>query len=425
MNIIQDVIPHGDGERGIRRIPMRSGKSSDMPARRTTSPQTGSSGKGWFKTIAYLSSFIVIVFIVAFSTIWASGKLTVTPKQQQTILDTEITAYKNPPTGELLYTLMTVESSESKEIPASGEREVSERASGTIVVYNDYSTASQRLIKNTRFETPEGLIYRIQESIVVPGRKTENNKTVAGSIETKVYADVAGDKYNIGLADFTIPGFKGDPRYEKFYARSKTSMTGGFVGMKKVVEESALNTARAELDAKLKSDLYKKAGEQVPSGFTLYNDAIFLGEPEENQESKDTSVVLSIKMSLYATIFDKAELSKVIALKTLGDWDGSDVMVDNIDDLDFTVKDKAVVKPWLEESVVFSLVGNPLVVYSFDEEELKKELAGKGEKASRVVLTRYPSIERAEIKIVPFWMRSFPSDPEKIKIIKNINAVSN
>ena len=64
----------------------------------------------------------------------------------------------------------------------------------------------------------------------MPGESLVSGKTVPGSTETAVSADEAGKEYNIGKTDFTIPGFKGDARYSKFYARSKTDMEGGFIG---------------------------------------------------------------------------------------------------------------------------------------------------------------------------------------------------
>ena len=50
------------------------------------------------------------------------------------------------------------------------------KASGQIIVYNAYNDNNQKLIKNTRFETPDGKIYRIQASIIVPGTKVEEGK---------------------------------------------------------------------------------------------------------------------------------------------------------------------------------------------------------------------------------------------------------
>ena len=61
-------------------------------------------------------------------------------------------------------------------VEATAEKEVSQKASGKIIIYNNYSTVSQRLINNTRFEANSGKIYRINSSIVVPGYKKVDGK---------------------------------------------------------------------------------------------------------------------------------------------------------------------------------------------------------------------------------------------------------
>ena len=98
--------------------------------------------------------------------------------------------------------------------------------------------------------------------VTIPGTKVENGKTVPGSKEVDVVADKAGAEYNIGLTDFTIPGFKGSPKFETVFARSKTEMTGGYVGNSQIVTKNAVDIAVAELvveaNKNLKNIILKK-----------------------------------------------------------------------------------------------------------------------------------------------------------------------
>ena len=82
-------------------------------------------------------------------------------------------------------------------------KEIERRASGKIIVFNNYSTNSQRLIARTRFETLEGKIYRIRDAVVVPGISDKDGRKTPGSIEVTVFADEPGEEYNIGYTDFT------------------------------------------------------------------------------------------------------------------------------------------------------------------------------------------------------------------------------
>src|SRR5690606_4341274 len=53
------------------------------------------------------------------------------------------------------FQIITVSKSAGKEVTATGEEEVERKASGEITIFNDFDTNEQRLIRNTRFETPE------------------------------------------------------------------------------------------------------------------------------------------------------------------------------------------------------------------------------------------------------------------------------
>ena len=60
--------------------------------------------------------------------------------------------------------------------------------------------------------------------------------------------------------------------------------------------------------------------------------------------------------------------------------------------------------------------GNPHLVWRFDEVKLKHDTLAKSKDEFREVLANYPSIQKAEVTLRPFWRRSFPDNPDKIKI---------
>lgn len=101
----------------------------------------------------------------------------------------------------------------------------SKKATGKIMIYNEFSTAEQKLIINTRFESPDGRIYKLAQSITVPGKKIINQQEIPGQIEAVVIAEEEGSQYNIDPTKFTIPAFKGGPKYEYFYGISTDSIT--------------------------------------------------------------------------------------------------------------------------------------------------------------------------------------------------------
>lgn len=369
-----------------------------------------------FFWIASAILFLLLIFLV--STVFAGADINVEPRQEKSAIDGTFTAVRNSEEeGGITYQVMALSDSVSTEIPATQEQEVKERASGQILVYNSHSSASQRLIKNTRFETSDGKIYKIDESVVVPGTTVENGEIVPGSIEVTVYADEPGEEYNIGLTDFTIPGFKGDPRFETFYARSKTEIDGGFSGTKRSPAEDDLNEARQKLEEELREGLSQSAFAQKPEGFTLYQDALDIVFDELTIEESGRDVTVTQRGTLQALIFNTRKLETFIAEQSLASYEGAPVRVPNLTDLDFTLVSQDT--PAEQNQVQFTLSGGVTVVWEIDKEGLQEQLAGLPKGEFQRVLADYPNINRAEASIRPFWKRSFPDNAEDIDVKEN------
>jgi len=342
----------------------------------------------------------------------------VTPKTQDGLIDGVFSAYKNTTDDSgLSFQIMMLSDKKSKEVPVSLEKEVNRKASGTIVVYNEYSSKSQKLVKNTRFETPDGKIYRIKTSIIVPGTRVDGGEIIPGSVEAVVFADEPGEGYDYGLTDFTIPGFKNSPQYDKFYARSKTEMTGGFSGVLKYPSDEDLEKALSELETELKDSLFEKASAQKPEGFVLYENAMFFefSKSEDIEETTGKTVSVMKEGKFYGILFNKREFSKFIASRAISSFNGEEVDVINIESLDFSVQGDGIITP-LDEKIKFALTGNVEVVWVVDEELLKEKLAGTPKKNFQEILSEFPYIERAKASLRPFWKRTFPNETKHIKV---------
>lgn len=361
---------------------------------------------------------LVVLGFIARELFRVQATVTVTEKKQEVSVDGTFIAKKDFKDGELPFETVTSSDEQSKTVPVTGEEQVETRAEGTIVVYNNYSNAPQKLIKNTRFETTNGRVYRIDNSVTVPG--IDKATGTPGNVEAVVYADAAGAEYNIGLSDFTIPGFKGDPRYSKFFARSKTTMTGGFIGKIKTASADDLKKGKEELRASLKAELLIKIKAQVPEGFILFPDAIYI---ENETLSPPKSNELKEKATAHAVLFDSKKISKSIAFATLSesDYDGSDIYAEGFENVVF----KPIpydAKPWQTGVVSFSLNGKTTLTWLFDSEKLKDDLVGQPKERQRIVtiLQAYPSIDHAEVVVRPFWRKTLPDDISDIfvRIVK-------
>ncbi len=444
-NILQDIVP--PEKRSIRNIPLPNRSTKREPIPETPSPKvknspapvmpanteapkvysydedrfstavSGKSKKGIWAGV------VVAVLIVAFAVaaIFTSATVSISPRAQTvSVVDSvTFTAKRSATPPELPFELLTITKSAGKEVSASGEEKVERKASGSIIIYNDVDSAPQRLIKNTRFETSSGLIYRINESIVVPGKTTANGQSVPGSVEAVVYADEAGEKYNISKTDFTVPGFKSDPvRYKGIYARSKTEIGGGFVGVVKKVSEADQKNAEEALRGTLRDELLKESLAQVPEGFVLFDGASqisFSALPQS--DDRGSSVTINQQGVLRGILFSKKALSQYIALQVAPDIAKGNVLIADHKTLAFTLKEPSLISADNLESVSFTLSGTASFISQFDEKVIKTDLAGKPERNLGTIMSNYPGVQSADSVIRPFWKGSFPKDTEDISIV--------
>lgn len=433
--MVNDVMPPG-GRRSVRDIPVppRSYRYSDdfrdevEIEEENNEPDVvriSARGGGRRRARWVLWGIVCVALVglaVAVSIAVSGATVTITLKSVPADISINGTATTATTTSEvyLPYIPLVVEGAEEVSLESEGSKKVERKAFGTIIVYNNFSTASQRLIKNTRFETQDGLIYRIQESIIVPGKTTSSGKPLPGSIEAVVYADRAGAEYNIGLSDFTVPGFKTSPeRYAGFYARSKTVMTGGLVGTAPFVSPEKISAARTALRKALEEKLANVATEKIESGSLMLSGGYtFKSVSEPETETADKKVSVSERGTLTAFVFKRDALSSYIARRTPAvRYDGAPVSFENPKDLIFEFLNKADFGKNADDKVLFSLRGSGMITWVLNEERLKLDLAGKMKNETVSVLASYPAIERSQVVIRPFWKKAFPDKIKKISVV--------
>jgi hypothetical protein len=336
-NIVQDVMPPKRSIREVELSPRHKTKSvADIP---TVSKPTKSADKDVFERPVSLKknsgikktlpeydynedpknnhrfglwialSIFVLALAFGISSFWKGAIIKITPKNETAGFNEIFSAKKNTAGADLSFQTVTVTEDSSASVAATGQKQVDTNASGRIIIYNKGSI-SQKLIATTRFETPEGLIFRLNSAVTVPAQKG----TLPGSVEGLVTADRPGESYNIGLKDFTLPGLKGTSKYTQIFARSKTSISGGFSGIKKIVSDEILNETDRSLESNLRQDMARNLLSQIPDNYILYPQSITFSFEPTGQVSTTTSdsstAILRKKGTATGVIFDKGALTR-------------------------------------------------------------------------------------------------------------------
>ena len=132
-------------------------------------------------------------------------------------------------------------------------------------------------------------------------------------------------------------------------------------------------------------------------------------------DKNEVDVVIS--GTLHGLIFNQKIFSQFIAKTLIPDLGAKDeVTIKNLDGLTFAITNKELFSPTEDTALSFVVQGNPHIVWEFDANQLKLDTVQKSKDEFKEVLTRYPSIKKAEVALSPFWRGSFPDDPENIEI---------
>lgn len=376
------------------------------------------------KFIFIFAGVAVLALAFGVSAMFKSATITVSPLVQTKTLDESFTAKKDIGSNSLNFQVVTVTKDLEKAIDPkdiTSEQKVERKAKGTIIIYNNFGVAPQKLVATTRFQTPEGLIFRLVNPTTVPGKYTKDGKMLPGSVEAEVVADQSGPTYNVGLKDFTVPGLKTDPaKYKTIYARSKSEMTGGFSGVEKTVTKDVLLKAEKEMEETLKANLSKDVVAQIPGDFVLFQNSLsYKFDPAVTVTTSAGTTVAKKKGVVSAIIFDKKALTKAVLVKVLPDANPDIIKITNLDSLAFNFATSTPLGSSLS-TINFSLKGEANFVWVIDEARLKNDLLGLSKSNANTIMTAYPSIKEAWVLTRPFWNTKIPSDPKKVTIINNL-----
>lgn len=321
--------------------------------------------------------------------------------------------------------------------PASGILSEGANSSGEITILNE-SDIDWPLVVNTRFQTDEGIIFRIQDSVTVPSGTPES----PGSAVAMVLADIVdangvpvGERGNIGPSQFFLPGLREDSRGE-LYGENYTDFTGGESIVSAIVSEDDIVAAREKLEAQLNekvlSSLRKEnLGEANKQNLNLNlledSDTLVYGLAEIDmpfeligKEMEDFEITGSITLSGVA--YDNDAIlailkTEIVTVETPGkqliriEEDSISINVLEADNVRLNYKFTAQIQGVEEYEIDPELEGGSKL-----SKKIKEHIAGKSIEEAERYVQNLPEVNQVELKIWPAWSPTIPTLPENIKI---------
>ena len=374
-------------------------------------PRQGGS-RLWLWILAGVCVLVLIFLGVLY--LFGHTSVRVVPHSQPVIFDKtmQFTAYpaSAAATGTLQYSIQSTDFEDSEPVAASGTVHKEEKASGTITVVNNYSSSPVKLLKNTRFESASGLIYRTPGAVSVPGKQGD----VPGKVNVTVIADAAGQQYNVASGEkLTLPGLKPTAAmYAGVYATVASAFTGGFLGDAPNVSDSVLSAAqqaiRARSQQKVPAITVEEAGAVVP-----LQPIMRYTELDPVQENGSVKVRQSVHVDV--PLIDGVTLSAAVAQMVAAN--SATITYKLVPGSDFVATVVGSPSSLGTEPITFTLTGSGVLVAVVDTNALAAALAGRDSVAFEGIVGNFPGVDSAHARIEPFWERAFPASPSDIRII--------
>lgn len=361
----------------------------------------------------------LIVGYVVFMALFTKADVTLYASGSKVQIDANFAVDTNGATDAATGVLGGQAISNAKDLSGSfaptGQKDVGTKAGGTMTVKNEYDTDTHPLQAGTRFNAPDGKVFRTTQDVVVPGLSVAPGPViVAGSVTVNVTADQNGDGYNEAPARYTIPGY-GTAMQAKIYGQGG-QMSGGTSKTVTVVSQADIDKAKADLLAKDKASAETNLKGKVPSGYLAMPDSLQVtpgaasSSPAVGEEGNSATLTLPVTYMLLTV--EKSDYTDFVhAQEQAQIGDKNQIYNDGLDAAQITAGDKDS-----KGRATFKFATEAYGGVKLDIAGIKSQIKGKRYGDAVDIAGKQPGVQRAEVTISPAWATSLPGNAAKIKL---------
>jgi hypothetical protein len=270
-------------------------------------------------------------------------------------------------------------------------------------------TVPQTLIEKTRLLTATGVQFRLTKNVTVPAR---------GSIEAEAVADEAGEKGQVGLASFTIPGLR--PETRKLFKVTAVAepvapletAAAGVTGIPESDLKAAGDVLREELRQRL--EVAMRAAAEA-SGLEAGGEVISLGEavPTGVRKPGEDEFTATLKLKATGVFYDREALIAAVRIQLKRELP-AERELRALDDKNLTV---TVEKTEASGNATVRVRATAEAALTDASPALSRQkLVGIKREAALQYLQALDGVNSADIIMRPVWASRMPSVPARISV---------
>lgn len=302
-----------------------------------------------------------------------------------------------------------------EEFETTGRGIVYEKSRGIVKIFNNFGAVLQPLVARTRFVAPNGAVFRLPRSVVIPQAVKTGSTFTPRFAEAELVADVSGEQSNIsGEVKLSIPGFKGTPKYNGFYAIAAEGFKGGLTGEVPMPSRDDRKKAEELITKRVVDETNKQIIDKLPPNFTVVEGLretriTKLTIPPEKRE--DGRFAVETEALGRVLVFRQADMERLVKEVLLGN-DQSRAFVDRSLALQYQIKNTDFTKGKAELIVN----GKVKVTRVIAPSEIASVVRHQKEKVIIDALRRREDLATFSLSFFPPWLERAPSNEEKIRL---------
>lgn len=314
----------------------------------------------------------------------------------------------------------SVKKTDTEKVSATGQKNIGDKATGTVTIRISKCAKDNINIPAGTTVSNGSLSFITQTDVTLTafpniGNCANDNPALAifTTKTVKVTAANSGEQYNIsGGRAFTVNG------YSEASGIDSSAMSGGTDKIVKVVSDTDVNAAKAKLVDKSKDAANEELKQQFSEDYFVIEETFAAAAPEITttpnigDESSDVTVTSNVTYVMLAVKTE--DINKLVekSVEKQIDTEKQKIADNGLSKAVIKVSEK---KSPTEQKI--SVQTTASTGAQINEDELKKEIAGKKKGDVRDMIGKRPGIKEVDVNYSPLWVSTAPKNPKKITIV--------
>lgn len=315
-------------------------------------------------------------------------------------------------------TIDTVEKTDEETVSATGQKDVGNKASGTVTFVNcskdDKLSDKIRTVPAGTGISSGNFTFITATSVEVEPSSFLGNTCLKNKISAsvKVTAQNGGDAYNLDSRTYSVSGLSN-------MTGSGSDMIGGTSQIVKVISQTDIDTAKDKLANKIensaKTELQAKleqAGQYALTSTFAKGESVITTDVEVNAEAAEVKVTAVTKYTMIGVLPDHLKQLLAKNAETNIDTGKQSILEDGFEFAVVRISESLPTGEVRGTAQTVMVVGP-----NINEEQIKQAVAGTKRGVTESTIGELPGVTDVIVEYGPFWVFSTPKDVTKITII--------